>query len=43
MKLLFPTLGIMPGGVPMHYPTGQRFCVVRAQRLGFPKNANRWD
>lgn len=24
-------------------PTGQRFCVVRAQRPGFPKNAKRWD
>src|SRR5882762_4431973 len=24
-------------------PTGQRFCVVRVQRPGFPKNANRWD
>jgi len=24
-------------------PTGQRFCIVRVQRPGFPKNANRWD
>ena len=24
-------------------PTGQRFCVVRVQRPGFPKNATRWD
>ena len=27
----------------MESPTGQRFCVVRIQRPGFPKNANRWD
>ena len=29
--------------VVMQSPTGQRFCVVRLQRPGFPKNANRWD
>jgi predicted enzyme related to lactoylglutathione lyase len=29
--------------VVMEAPTGQRFCVVRAQRPGWPKNANRWD
>ena len=29
--------------VVMQAPTGQRFCVVRAQRPGFPKNATRWD
>jgi predicted enzyme related to lactoylglutathione lyase len=29
--------------VVMQAPTGQRFCVVRAQRPGFPKSANRWD
>lgn len=29
--------------VVMMAPTGQRFCVVRVQRPGFPKNANRWD
>lgn len=29
--------------VVMQAPTGQRFCVVRAQRPGFPKNAQRWD
>ena len=29
--------------VVMRAPTGQRFCVVRIQRPGFPKNANRWD
>lgn len=28
--------------VVMQAPTGQRFCVVRIQRPGFPKNANRW-
>jgi catechol 2,3-dioxygenase-like lactoylglutathione lyase family enzyme len=27
----------------MQAPTGQRFCVVRAQRPGFPKNAKRWE
>jgi predicted enzyme related to lactoylglutathione lyase len=29
--------------VVMDAPTGQRFCVVRAQRPGFPKNAQRWE
>jgi hypothetical protein len=29
--------------VIMQAPTGQRFCVVRVQRPGFPKNAPRWD
>jgi predicted enzyme related to lactoylglutathione lyase len=29
--------------VVMQAPTGQRFCVVRIQRPGFPRNANRWD
>jgi predicted enzyme related to lactoylglutathione lyase len=29
--------------VVMQAPTGQRFCVVRIQRPGFPKNSNRWD
>ena len=28
--------------VVMQAPTGQRFCVVRAQRPGFATNANRW-
>lgn len=28
--------------VVMQAPTGQRFCVVRIQRPGFPKNANLW-
>jgi predicted enzyme related to lactoylglutathione lyase len=27
----------------MQAPTGQRFCVVRVQRPGFPKNATVWD
>jgi hypothetical protein len=29
--------------VVMQAPTGQRFCVVRAQRPGFPRNATRWN
>lgn len=29
--------------VIMRAPTGQRFCVVRVQRAGFPKNATTWD
>jgi len=29
--------------VVMQAPTGQRFCVVRVQRPGFPRNANRWE
>jgi len=28
--------------IVMQAPTGQRFCVVRVQRPGFPKNANIW-
>ena len=28
--------------VVMQAPTGQRFCVVRVQRTGWPKNANSW-
>lgn len=28
--------------VVMQAPTGQRFCVVRVQRPGFPKNAITW-
>ncbi len=27
----------------MEAPTGHRFCVVRVQRPGFPKNAKRWE
>ena len=29
--------------VIMRAPTGQRFCVVRVQRPGFPKNATTWE
>jgi predicted enzyme related to lactoylglutathione lyase len=29
--------------VVMEAPTGQRFCVVRVQRPGFPNNANTWQ
>ena len=29
--------------VVMQAPTGQKFCVVRVQRPGFSKNANKWD
>jgi len=29
--------------VVMQAPTSQRFCVVRVQRPGFPKNATQWD
>jgi len=29
--------------VVMQAPSGQRFCVVRVQRPGYPKNANRWE
>jgi hypothetical protein len=33
----------LPRWVVMQAPTGQRFCIVRVQRPGFPKNASRWD
>jgi hypothetical protein len=29
--------------VVMRAPSGQRFCVVRVQRDGFPKGATTWD
>ena len=29
--------------VVMRAPTGQRFCVVRVQRAGWPEGANHWD
>lgn len=29
--------------VVMQAPTGQRFCLVRVQRPGYPRNANRWE
>ena len=34
---------ILERWVVMEAPTRQRFCVVRIQRPGFPKNANRWE
>ena len=33
----------LPRWVVMQAPSGQRFCVVRVQRPGFPRNASRWD
>ncbi|HUN74612.1 MAG TPA: VOC family protein [Steroidobacteraceae bacterium] len=33
----------LPRWIVMQAPTGQRFCVVRVQRPGFPKNATAWD
>ena len=33
----------LPRWVVMQAPTGQRFCVGRVQRPGFPKHANHWD
>jgi hypothetical protein len=29
--------------VVMEAPTGQRFCIVRVQRPGWPKNATTWE
>jgi predicted enzyme related to lactoylglutathione lyase len=29
--------------VVMRAPTGQRFCIVRVQREGFPKGATTWE
>ncbi|HEX4159086.1 MAG TPA: VOC family protein [Rhizomicrobium sp.] len=29
--------------VVMRAPSGQRFCIVRVQRAGWPKGANTWD
>jgi hypothetical protein len=29
--------------VVMQAPTGQRFCVVRVQRAGWPQGANVWE
>lgn len=29
--------------VVMQAPSGQRFCIVRVQRPGFPKNATCWE
>ena len=42
-KLGAKRVGEGPRWVVMEAPTGQRFCVVRVQRPGFPKNANRWE
>ena len=42
-KLGARVAGRLPRWVVMQAPSGQRFCVVRVQRPGFPKNANRWD
>src|SRR5262249_29543237 len=42
-RLGAPVLDRPERWVVMQAPTGQRFCVVRVQRPGFPKNANRWD
>jgi hypothetical protein len=36
-------VGRLERWVVMQAPSGQRFCVVRVQRPGFPKNASRWD
>jgi len=29
--------------VVMRAPTGQRFCIVRVQRAGWPQGANEWE
>jgi predicted enzyme related to lactoylglutathione lyase len=42
-KLGAEVVGRLERWVVMQAPTGQRFCVVRVQRPGFPKNAKRWD
>src|SRR5215472_5284189 len=42
-KLGAKVVGQVKRWVVMQAPTGQRFCVVRAQRPGFPKNATRWE
>ncbi|HEX2668160.1 MAG TPA: VOC family protein [Gammaproteobacteria bacterium] len=42
-KLGATVVAELPRWVVMQAPSGQRFCVVRVQRPGFPKNANRWD
>ena len=36
-------VGTVKNWCVMQAPTGQRFCVVRIQRPGFPKNANSWS
>ena len=42
-KLGAAVVAELPRWTVMQAPSGQRFCVVRVQRPGFPKNANRWD
>ena len=42
-KLGATVVAELPRWVVMQAPSGQRFCVVRVQRPGFPKNANKWD
>jgi predicted enzyme related to lactoylglutathione lyase len=42
-KLGAKVAGRLERWVVMEAPTGQRFCVVKVQRPGFLKNANRWD
>jgi hypothetical protein len=42
-KLAAKVVARLERWVVMKAPTGQRFCVVRIQRPGFPKNANRWN
>jgi predicted enzyme related to lactoylglutathione lyase len=36
-------IGDVRSWVVMEAPTGQRFCVVRAQRADFREHANTWD
>ena len=36
-------IGPVKAWVVMEAPTGQRFCVVKAQRSGFAETANRWE
>ena len=36
-------VGAVAGWYVMEAPTGQRFCVVRAERAGFAANANVWN
>ena len=42
-KLGATVVAELPRWTVMQAPSGQRFCVVRVQRPGFPKNANKWD
>jgi predicted enzyme related to lactoylglutathione lyase len=42
-KLGAKRLKAVGGWVVMEAPTGQRFCVVRAERAGFARHANRWE